>query len=113
MIAECDLDPGCGGEIMNTVLAPFFRVLPECDPARIRVNIVPGPEGSLDRGVPRIGLAALGEVLFALPAAVITPADLPPAALAVTGCGIELCPASAVLATWLISMSRTVLCQRS
>jgi hypothetical protein len=106
MIAECDLDPGCGGEIMNTVLAPLLRILPERDPASIRVNVTPGPEGSLYCGVPRIGLAALGEVLFALPTAVITPADLPPAALAVIRCGIELGPAPAVLAARLISMSR-------
>jgi hypothetical protein len=94
MITESDLDPGCGGEIVNAVLAPFLRVLPKCDPARIRINVTPGPEGCLDRGVPRIGLAAPGEVLFALPAVVITPADLPPVALAVVGCGIELRPCS-------------------
>ena len=98
MITECDLDPGCGGEIMNAVLSPFLRVLPERDPAGIRINVIPGTERSLDHGVPRIGLATLGEVLFALPTAVIAPADLPPVALAVVGCGIELCPAPAVLA---------------
>jgi len=107
MITERDLDPGCGGEIMNAVLAPFLRVLPECDPAGIRVNVTPSPEGGLDRRIPCIGLAALGEVLFALLTAVITPADLPPAALAVVSCGIELCPAPAVFAARLVSMSRT------
>src|SRR5262249_40811574 len=106
MITECDLDPCCGGEIMNAVLAPFLRVLPQRDPARSRVHVIPGPEGGLDRGVPRIGLAALGEVLFALATAVITPADLPPVAPAMVGCGIELCPAPAVLAARLISMCR-------
>jgi len=86
MITECDLDPGCGGEIMNAVLAPFLRVLPERDPTGIGVNVIPGPERSLDSGIPRVGLAAPGEVLFALPTAVITPADLPPVTPAVVGC---------------------------
>jgi hypothetical protein len=87
MITECDLDPGSGGKIVNAVLAPFLRVLPEGDPAGIRVDVIPGPEGSLDCGVPRIGLTALGEVLFALPTAIVTPADLPTVTLAVIGCG--------------------------
>jgi hypothetical protein len=113
MITECDLDPGCGGEIVNAVLAPFLRILPEGDPPGIRVNVIPGPEGSLDCGVPRIGLAALGEVLFALATAVVTPADLPPVALAVVGCGIELCLALLCSRHGSPACPGRVLCQRS
>jgi hypothetical protein len=36
MITECDLDPDCGGEIMNAILAPFLRILPERDLAGVR-----------------------------------------------------------------------------
>ena len=74
---------------------------------------VPGASCALDLGIEGVGGRTLVEALFALPALVVTVANLPPAALTVISGWVKLGAAPAVFAAWLVGRGcRRVLCQR-
>jgi hypothetical protein len=102
-----------GRRVAMQQIAPVLgRVFAHLQMPGSHVERCSGVKFSLDLGVKCAGVllggyaVAFSEVAFALLPGLVTPADLPPVALAVLGGRVELGAAPAVLAAWLIAGAR-------